>query len=81
MTTLPEPIRILNTHGARSPSPRGGSVTQRNLAKKLGIALGLTNLYLKRLARKGYIKLKTVPPKRIKYYLTLKGFHIKGITA
>ncbi|NJN36701.1 MAG: winged helix-turn-helix domain-containing protein [Nitrospiraceae bacterium] len=32
---------------------RDGAVTQRSLATKLGVALGLTNLYLKRLARKG----------------------------
>ena len=30
---------------------RDGAVTQRTLATKLGVALGLTNLYLKRLAR------------------------------
>ena len=30
-------------------------VTQRSLATKLGIALGLTNIYLRRLVRKGYI--------------------------
>ena len=32
------------------------TVTQRTLAMRLGIALGLTNLYLKRLIRKGYVK-------------------------
>jgi len=57
---------------------QGGPLTQRSLAQKLGIALGLTNLYLKRLARKGYIKLQTVPPNRIKYYLTPKGFTEKA---
>ena len=31
-------------------------VTQRRLASQLGIALGLANIYLKRLVRKGYIK-------------------------
>ena len=31
-------------------------VTQRSLANKLGIALGLANIYLKRLMRKGFIK-------------------------
>jgi winged helix-turn-helix DNA-binding protein len=30
---------------------RDGGATQRTLAIKLGVALGLTNLYLKRLAR------------------------------
>ena len=34
----------------------GGATTQRALADRLGIALGLVNLYLRRLARKGYIK-------------------------
>ena len=29
------------------------SITQRSLAAKLGVALGLTNLYIKRLAHKG----------------------------
>jgi DNA-binding MarR family transcriptional regulator len=52
---------------------QGGHVTQRSLAQKLGIALGLTNLYLKRLARKGYIKITTIPPNRIRYLLTPKG--------
>lgn len=52
---------------------RDGTVTQRTLAKKLGVALGLTNLYLKRLARKGYIKITTIPHNRIKYLLTPYG--------
>ena len=53
-------------------------VTQRGLSKSLGIALGLTNLYLKRLARKGYIKITTIPPNRIKYLLTPQGFSEKS---
>ncbi len=56
----------------------GRPLTQRALAQRLGIALGLTNLYLKRLARKGHIKLSTVPPNRIKYYLTPTGFAEKA---
>jgi DNA-binding MarR family transcriptional regulator len=48
-------------------------VTQRSLAIKLGVALGLTNLYLKRLARKGYIKITTIPRHRIAYLLTPLG--------
>ncbi len=48
-------------------------VTQRTLAKKLGIALGLTNLYLKRLARKGYIKSTTDHSHRVRYLLTPRG--------
>ncbi len=48
-------------------------VTQRGLSQSLGIALGLTNLYLKRLARKGYIKMTTLPAHRLKYLVTPKG--------
>ncbi len=52
---------------------QNAAVTQRTLANNLGVALGLTNLYLKRLARKGYIKITTIPRHRIKYLLTPSG--------
>ena len=48
-------------------------ITQRRLSTKLGIALGLTNLYLKRLVRKGYIKCVTVPRNRMRYLVTPRG--------
>src|SRR6185369_6916146 len=35
--------------------------------------LGLTNLYLKRLIRKGYVKCVTVSPNRLVYSLTPRG--------
>lgn len=57
---------------------RDPGITQRSLARKLGIALGLTNLYIKRLARKGYIKATTIPSKRIRYLLTPRGFAEKS---
>ena len=57
---------------------RDGGATQRTLSTKLGVALGLTNLYLKRLARKGYIKITTIPRNRIRYLLTPQGFAEKS---
>jgi len=57
---------------------RDGGATQRTLSSKLGVALGLTNLYLKRLARKGYIKITTIPRNRIRYLLTPQGFAEKS---
>ena len=57
---------------------RDGGATQRTLAIKLGVALGLTNFYLKRLARKGYIKITTIPRHRIRYLLTPQGFTEKS---
>jgi hypothetical protein len=53
-------------------------VTQRTLATKLGIALGLTNIYLKRLVRKGYIKCVNVQPNRISYLITPRGIAEKA---
>jgi DNA-binding MarR family transcriptional regulator len=54
------------------------SITQRTLATRLGIALGLTNLYLKRLVRKGYVKCVSISPNRLIYSLTPKGMTRKA---
>src|SRR5262245_3700933 len=56
----------------------GAPLTQRALAERLGVALGLANLYLKRLARKGFIKIVEFPRKpaarkRLRYLLTARG--------
>jgi DNA-binding Lrp family transcriptional regulator len=53
-------------------------VTQRSLATKLGIALGPTNIYLKRLARKGYIKCVNVQSNRLSYLITPRGIAEKA---
>jgi DNA-binding MarR family transcriptional regulator len=53
---------------------REDSVSQRALADRLGIALGLVNAYIKRLCKKGHIKIKALPRNRIKYIITPQGF-------
>lgn len=53
-------------------------LSQRNLAQHMGIALGLTNSYLKRCARKGLVKMSEAPANRYLYYLTPKGFAEKA---
>lgn len=50
-----------------------GDLSQRNLASKLDVSLGLVNSILKRFVRKGYMKASSVPGNRIKYLLTPKG--------
>lgn len=50
------------------------SLTQRDLSKRLGIALGLVNSYVKNLIKKGHITIKSIPTKRYAYYLTPGGF-------
>jgi DNA-binding MarR family transcriptional regulator len=54
------------------------AITQRSLAAELGVALGLTNTYLKRCAKKGLIKVKQIPSNRYAYYLTPHGFTEKS---
>ncbi len=53
---------------------RNPKVSQRELSHKFGIALGVANACIKRMARRGLIRLKGIPPRRIVYYLTPKGF-------
>ena len=73
---LERDLRILTAIGEGMP------LTQRALAQRLGVALGLANLYLKRLGRKGLIKIVEFPTKpatrkRLRYLLTPKGLAAK----
>lgn len=51
----------------------GRPLTQRDLAQRLGVALGLTNLYLKRVVGKGYVKISRLDRRRLGYLLTARG--------
>jgi len=53
-------------------------ISQRHLAQKMGVALGLANSYLKRCVKKGWIKMTTAPANRYLYYLTPNGFAEKA---
>ena len=66
------------TLGVLSAVDADSSVTQRSLASELGIALGLTNSYLKKCIDKGLVKIKQVPANRYAYYLTPRGFSEKS---
>ena len=56
----------------------GKPLTQRALSRKLGIALGMVNSYLKRLARHGYIQVVQAERKRLHYLLTPSGIAEKS---
>ncbi|PHQ79422.1 MAG: MarR family transcriptional regulator [Coxiella sp. (in: Bacteria)] len=53
-------------------------ITQRGLARRLGLALGLTNSYLKTCVKAGFIKIEQIPANRYLYYLTPHGLAEKG---
>ncbi|MFL6622362.1 MAG: winged helix-turn-helix transcriptional regulator [Sulfurifustaceae bacterium] len=65
-------LELLDVVGQKS------DVSQRHLARHLGVALGLANSYLRRCVRKGWIKISTAPANRYLYYLTPKGFSEKS---
>jgi len=66
------------TLGLLNAVEANSALTQRTMARELGIALGLANSYLKRCVRKGLIKVQQVPANRYAYYLTPKGFAEKS---
>ena len=53
-------------------------VSQRHLARQLGVALGLANSYLRRCVKKGWVKVQQAPANRYLYYLTPTGFSEKS---
>ena len=48
-------------------------ITQRELAKKLNISIGMTNFFVKRIIKKGYFKITNIPKNRLMYMITPKG--------
>lgn len=53
-------------------------VTQRTLSSDMGIALGLTNLLIHRLVKKGWVRVKRVSPRHIRYLITPAGVSAKA---
>ncbi len=51
-------------------------VTQANLSKSLGIAVGSVNWYLKRLIHRGWVKVSHLNRTRLKYDLTPEGMSV-----
>ena len=52
---------------------RNPDSTQRELSINAGLSLGMTNILLKRLVRKGYVKIRQLDWNKTRYLLTLKG--------
>lgn len=56
----------------------GQGRSQRTLARELGIALGLTNLLLRQIVRKGWIKMVHIKRNRVAYLITPAGLAEKA---
>jgi DNA-binding MarR family transcriptional regulator len=47
--------------------------TQRELSEHVGVSLGMVNILMKRLVKKGLIKIERLQPNSVKYFLTPAG--------
>jgi DNA-binding MarR family transcriptional regulator len=65
-------------HKILSDIETGRPVSQRSMSKDLGVAVGLVNLLIRRLVTKGYVKVTTIPPSRVRYALTPSGMTEKA---
>lgn len=72
MTEIERELRILE---ALEQNP---DTTQANLAAQLGVAVGSVNWYLKRLIRKGYVKITHLERRKLKYFVTPQGLALKA---
>jgi DNA-binding MarR family transcriptional regulator len=73
--------KVLDTHRAfllLSEIEQEETLSQRELASRLGIALGLVNSYLKNLVAKGYVRITSFPKNRYGYLLTPQGLAEKS---
>jgi len=50
------------------------AANQRDLSRRLNLSLGMTNMLLRRLITKGYIRIKQLDYRKVEYILTPKGF-------
>lgn len=48
-------------------------VSQRSLADEIGVALGLTNLLVKNMVKRGFVRVVRIKPRRWRYLLTPSG--------
>ncbi|MBI5565820.1 MAG: winged helix-turn-helix transcriptional regulator [Chloroflexi bacterium] len=57
---------------------RNPATTQATLASQLGVAVGSVNFVIKRLIGKGYIHVKQLERRRLKYIITPKGIALRS---
>jgi len=56
---------------------RNSETSQRDISSETGLSLGLTNIMINRLIKKGYLKAKKLNPRKVRYMVTPKGLREK----
>ncbi len=70
-STAERALRILE-HIEQNPD-----ATQAGLAEKLGVAVGTVNFTVKRLVKKGYVHVKQLERRRLRYIITPEGIALR----
>ena len=52
--------------------------TQASLAEQLGVAVGTVNWHIKRLVSKGYVKVRRVERRKLRYLITPEGLALRA---
>ena len=52
---------------------QNSDISQRDISTDIGVSLGLTNILINRLIKKGYLKAKYFNARKIKYFITPRG--------
>lgn len=74
MNELIEKVRLSRLLDILNESP---DQSQRFLAQEVGLSLGLVNLWLKRLAESGYIRIENSGKRKMLYVVTPQGLEEK----
>ncbi|MBN2406688.1 MAG: winged helix-turn-helix transcriptional regulator [Elusimicrobia bacterium] len=56
---------------------KNNNPSQRDIATDVGLSLGMTNILINRLVKKGYVKVRKLSAKKIKYFITARGLKEK----
>jgi len=74
MPTSPPAARELHILEQIEADPE---VTQADLAEELGVAVGTINFVVKRLIKKGYVRVKQLQRRRLRYIITPAGIALR----
>lgn len=75
MTSLDDDLRDLSLLEEIEQNP---DITQAGLAAQLGVAVGTVNWHIKRLVAKGYLKVKRLERKKLRYIITPEGLAMRA---
>ena len=75
---MPQPADTVRELRVLEQIESDSDVTQAGLASTLGVAVGTVNFVVKRMVKKGYIRVKQLERRRLKYIITPAGIALRA---